>query len=264
MRTDGTRNSLLSQPWSLARTGKVFLNRHAPTWPDARVVVFDTPVDAATARTWMPRGLRLPAAPRATIFVADYPSTSFGVAYRECGVLLHALRRGREVVHCAWMVVDDDTAMILGRELLGFPKKLARIELQEADGRVHAAVVRRGTELLRLEARLGEGLTARKAFPQPIVNVRGNPGFFPQALWQMTVPERFHGGHAAALEVEVRGSAEDPLDRLAIGTREAAGAWLNVDLGAPPPDAGPVPRGVYPVGLVSPLWMARAYPFRVL
>jgi len=31
------------------------------------------------------------------------------------------------------MVVDDDTALILGRELLGFPKKMADIEL-EVDG----------------------------------------------------------------------------------------------------------------------------------
>jgi acetoacetate decarboxylase len=31
------------------------------------------------------------------------------------------------------MVVDDDTALILGREMLGFPKKMADIEL-EVDG----------------------------------------------------------------------------------------------------------------------------------
>jgi acetoacetate decarboxylase len=30
------------------------------------------------------------------------------------------------------MAVDDDTALILGREMLGFPKKMADIELEKS------------------------------------------------------------------------------------------------------------------------------------
>jgi acetoacetate decarboxylase len=261
---DAARAAALAAPWSLARTRRLLLDPHHPTWPDARLIQFDTPVDADAARRLLPRRLRPSAPARATWFVADYPRTSFGVAYRECGLLLHARHRGHAVLHCAWMVVDDDTALILGRELLGFPKKLARIELDAGDARVTASVQRRGVELLRVEATCGAATGPRRAFPSPIVNVRGLPSAAPAVLWRMEVPERFHAGRDAALSVAVRGSGTDPLDLLIAGTHAVDGHWLHVDLGVPPPDAGAVPRGIVPVGLVSPLWLARLLPFRAL
>lgn len=253
---------LLDEPWSLERTRNLLLRADAPTWPDAQILVFDTVVASQTAATWLPPALRASVPAAATIFVADYPTTSFGVAYRECGVLLHATLRGTPVVHCAWMVVDSDTAMILGRELLGFPKKLARIELLADGNRISARVVRRDVELLNIAAELGESLPQTKAFPLPIVNVRGNPDLLPPVLWKMTVPERFHTGRRAHLRVSVGKSPYDPLSQLQLPPA-MDGSCLRVDLGVPPPDAGLIPRGVMPAGIVSPLWFARRFPFTV-
>jgi acetoacetate decarboxylase len=261
---DAERDAALAAPWSLSRTRRLLLAPQRPTWPEARLVQFDTPIDARAARRLLPGALRLAEPARASWFVAEYAQTSFGVAYRECGLLLHARLRRRAVLHCAWMVVDDDSALILGRELLGFPKKLAQIEFTDAGDRVAARVSRRGVELLCVEGRLGADSAPRRAFPLPIVNVRGLPSLAPALLWRMEVPERFHAGRSAALSVAVRGSAHDPLAELVAGACEVEGSWLRVDLGVPPPDAGAMPRGVRPVGLVSPAWLARLLPFRSL
>lgn len=250
-------------PWSLRRTRRLLLPGHGPTWKGARALVFTTEVDGGTARDWLPPALRPTAPARATVFVADYPETTFGVAYREAGVLLHGLLRGREALHCAWMLVDDDTALILGRELLGFPKKLGTISLAFEEGRASASVARRGATLLALSAALdAEGETG-PAFPLPIVNVRGLPGLLPAALWRMDAPQRVLSGRRARILAEVHGADFDPLDRLGIGKREVEGGALVTDIGVPPERPGLLPRGVRPVGLVSPAWLAARYPFRV-
>ena len=252
----------LREPASLARTHGLLLPRGAPVWPGARIAIATVPVAAATARAWLPHALRTVAPARATIFVAEYPSTSFGVAYREAGVLLHAHRFGRELVHCAWMVVDDDRALILGRELLGFPKKLAQIDFALADGLVQARVSRRGTTLVALDGRAPQRAEAQPAFPLPIANVRPCPGVLPAPLLRMRVPERPHAGWTDRFALRVEGSAADPLDRLEIAAGDVDGRTVVSDLGAPPEGAGPIPRGIFPIGLVSPLWIARQLPLR--
>lgn len=253
---------LLREPASLARTHRLLLPRNAPVWPDARIAVATVPVAAATARAWLPRALRAADPARATIFVAEYPSTSFGIAYREAGVLLHARRFGREVVHCAWMVVDDDRALVLGRELLGFPKKLAQIEFALADGRVKARVLRRGTTLVALEGRAPQRTEPQPAFPLPIANVRPGPSFLPALLLRIKVPERPHATWTDRFSIRVEGTAFDPLDPLEIKAGDVDGRIVVSDLGAPPDQAGPLPRGIFPIGLVSPFWIARQLPFR--
>ncbi len=50
------------------------------------------------------------------------------------------------------MPVDDDTAMICGREQFGFPKKMAdRITLDRDGPHVAGSAVRNGVQLLRIE-----------------------------------------------------------------------------------------------------------------
>lgn len=253
----------LLRPWSVDRTRSLMLDPSRPVWRDALVLAFDQPVRPEVARQWLPPAFRLPAQPRALVFVANYPDTSFGIPYRECGVLLHATLRGKPVLHCAWMAVDDDTAMILGRELLGFPKKIAAIELRAADGMVFASVCRRETELLRFTGRLGDALAPQAAFQHPIVNLRGIPGLAPGVLLRMDVPERFRTGQDAVGDVVFGGSPYDPLTDLLSGGSTPA-RLMRVDIGVPPEGAGFIPPGIRPVGLVSPLWLARAYPFRTM
>lgn len=258
--------AILDRPWSIGRTAAWLFDRTRPAWSNARVCAVDVPVDAAAARRWLPPPIT-PAVPAAaTVFVADYPETSFGIRYRECGVLVHGRLHRRPVLHCAWMVVDDDAALTLGRELLGFPKKLATITLEgevAAGARVRALVRRRDVDLIRIEGTIGEALTDAHAFAAPIANVRGLPSALPPVLWRMDVPERMHAARAADVTITIGTTAWDPLGEL-LATTSAPARMCRVDIGVPPPGAGAVPRGIVPVALVSPRWLVERYPFRVL
>lgn len=259
-------------PWSVGRTRDLLLHRAQPGWSGARLVVFTTEVDDTVAREWLPPGLTPSRPARATVFVADYPETTFGVVYREAGVLLHATRFGVDVLHAAWMVVDDDRALVLGRELLGFPKKLAVIdfELDTSTGRCTAAVRRLGAELLTVSAtphwtreRGNDDGGTRVPFQHPIVNVCGLPGPLPAMLLGMRVPQRVREGWGALCDVTTAGSAADPLQLLGIGARRIGGVTMIADIGVPPTGARGLLPPLFPVGLVSPRWLASRYPFRV-
>lgn len=253
----------LDGSWSIERTRRMLLQRRW-TWARADITLADVSVDAEVARRWLPPALALPAAAAATVFVADYPDTAMGFSYREAGVLLHARLRGAPVLHCAWMVVDDDTALILGRELLGFPKKLAAIDLDFAGPSARASVVRRGVEVLALEARIEGAPVDRvgdpRAFPHPIVNVRGVPGAAPSLLVGMAPNERCHESRPMRVAIGSRRSACDPIADLGIAG-EHPGRHLIVDLAHPDaPDATRVPA--WPAAIASPTWLWKAYPFR--
>ena len=115
-------------------------------------------VDNKSASAWLPNWLRILEPARATVFVADYPNgVSVGVdPYREAAVLLH-VRLGRvEGVFNPWMLVDDDAALILGREVLGCPKKMGEISLLLEDSQVKADVERKGMKLIAITGKLGD------------------------------------------------------------------------------------------------------------
>ena len=101
----------------------------------------------------LPRPLRSPSNPLALAFVAHYPQTSFGTVYNEAALFVQAKYRGRLGMYCLSMPVDDDMAMAGGREVFGYPKKMAElISLETVGSKVIGSAVRKGTEILRIEA----------------------------------------------------------------------------------------------------------------
>jgi acetoacetate decarboxylase len=120
-------------------------------WRNATVLCADLAIDHRAAEALLPPGLDPVPEARATVFVAHYPFTTFGTVYSEAAVLIYGTDDLGTYLHCPWMVVDDDSALVLGRELLGFPKLLADITL-DADGTTLAAHVnRKGHDHVRLE-----------------------------------------------------------------------------------------------------------------
>lgn len=100
----------------------------------------------------LPRPLRSPANPLALAFVAHYPKTSFETVYNEAALFVQAEYRGRSGMYCLSMPVDDDMAMVGGREVFGYPKKMAEsISLEKQGSRVIGSAVRKGTEIIRIE-----------------------------------------------------------------------------------------------------------------
>lgn len=208
-------------------------------WDHARMVFCDIPIDPDKIRDWLPFPLRLARPYKATLFIADYPKTTFGCVYKEAAILVHARLFGLfPVLHCPWMVVDCDQAMIWGREMLGYPKKMARITFDEhPDGSFSGTVGRRGHHLMTFEGQV------REALPKPPpgigrmqVNVRGHLGFLPGHLLTVRPSETVHSAHRMDLRVQLHDS---PLDPIGIQSGPAEQATIRTcDVGGglfPPP-----------------------------
>ncbi len=98
---------------------------------------------AADVRGLLPEGLA-PAGDRAlgSVWVADYPTSTLG-PYREFISLIQVMDPGGET---GWFIpyiyVTSDAALAAGREVVGAPKKLARIELVK-EGEVLQGILER-------------------------------------------------------------------------------------------------------------------------
>lgn len=125
----------------------------------------------------LPRPLRPTAEPVGVASVARYPQTNFGVPLNEAALFLQASYRGETGMYCLSMPVDDDTMMVTGREQFGFPKKMAeQITLDRDGGHVVGSVIRKGTEILRLEGEFADEVDlSRSLFGEPAVDPQGRP-----------------------------------------------------------------------------------------
>jgi len=102
----------------------------------------------------LPQPLTPAPEPIALAFVAYYPATNFDVTYYESALFLQALYDGREGNYCLSMPVTDDTAMAAGREILGFPKKIARVHFAADGDRAEGWTERRGVRFMQINATL--------------------------------------------------------------------------------------------------------------
>lgn len=223
---------------------------------DAHYLVAEVAVDARAARRWLPRCLRVAEPATASIFTAWFPHTTFGSVYREAGILLHAVHRGARAVFSPWMIVDDDVALVAGRELLGYPKKMGEIDFAIDGDRVRGVARRRGVELVRMDAALGD----RLASPPPMLgrphrNVRASMGIAVPTIVAFTPKEEVVEVRRAEIALAVGGSERDPLAELGFGEVRAA-RLHRVNLGGRRPPL--------PVGIASPLWFARQWLLRTL
>ncbi|MGE5612727.1 MAG: acetoacetate decarboxylase family protein [Bacillota bacterium] len=215
---------------------------------NAQLLSVTLEVDPAKMRTFMPAGLRLAEPYRADLFTAWFPETSFGNGYLAAGLLVHVRTRTGVGVHCPWLVADDDDALILGREVAGYPTKLATITWESDGEQVTAAAARRGSPLLSMNARIREQLPAAPFLGRPHRNVGPFLGLLVPAVFGFAPRETVREVHAVDLDFEMRGSDRDPIDRMGLG--EVVGARLHrVDLTAsmvPPLPLRPVPPTYVP------------------
>lgn len=255
----------LRDPWSTARSAEIFgSNDPGPVWPKAEMVTFNAEVDPATAKLWLPPPLEAPARATAMVFLARYPMTKLGFGYNEAAVFLHGTHAGKPYMHCTWMVVDDDTALILGRDMLGFPKKMAVI-----DANVHGAspggrVERKGMPVLEVfgsnVTSIDPALAEQAGAPIPVVNVLGGVRGG-ATLVERTEAIGRHWAKAVDLEISFGQSDLDPLYRLGMASKQK-GVVTVVDLGVPGGEGEPAADSL--TGTTVPAdWMTKAYPFRV-
>lgn len=82
--------------------------------------------------------------PLVSVFIANYPKTSFAPSYKEAGLFILAECDGIIGKYCLSMPITNGMAMSMGREVCGLPKKMANIELEVKDGKITGEISRNG------------------------------------------------------------------------------------------------------------------------
>ena len=122
---------------------------------NAEMLIANFKTDPVIAREILPKPLIFSSDNMATVFVAKYPETNFGCVYNEGALFLNCEYKGERGFYCLSMPVDDDMALIGGREQYGYPKKMAQsITLEKKGEVVVGQVIRKNTEILKIECHL--------------------------------------------------------------------------------------------------------------
>ena len=224
-------------------------------WENARFILADVPLKLDEARKILPMGLKPAFPPAATLFIVNYTKCGFTVPYKEAAALIHVKTCLGKGLHCCWMVVDDDTALIYGRELLGYPKKAAEIAFVENDEGISASVTRRGVKVLSMAGTRGEA----QAAPAPVFdfktfNVGGMGQMFAiNLMWLIRPVEVIHESYDAEVSVSLEDSELDPLARF-LEPSPARGRFAASDiLGS---------RYLCPAGIAGPKWFGNTFNMR--
>lgn len=224
-------------------------------WVDNRFILADVPLNKKRIKRILPAGMWLTGECKATLFIVDYKQPNFTAPYKEAGLLVHIRTLFGKGLHCCWMAVDDDTAMIYGRELLGYPKKMADISYRDLAGQISADVFRRGTRVLKMEGKTGK----RQVDPSPVIGCKifnaSGPGqmMYVQPVWLSRPKEVIHESYSADVTIELESSECDPLSYLIEGPAYN-GRYVVTDI--------PGARYVFPVGMTGPLWLKNTYNMR--
>ncbi|WP_265446254.1 acetoacetate decarboxylase family protein [Flexivirga meconopsidis] len=223
---------------------------------DAHYLAATVKVDPVKMQPWLPPGIRLAEPARADLFCAWFPECTYGSVYHEAGLFVHIKTLRGTGIHCPWMILDDDVPLILGRELLGYPKKLGEIDWSIEGDRIESHARRRGAPLLDLVGTLGEEIADAPPFlGRPHRNVSGLIGAALPRVLAFTPGEHPISTRRVDLDLKVQGSDRDPLHLMGLG--DLVDARLHrVDLtaGSPP----------IPVRPLSPLFPALHLTPRVL
>lgn len=225
-------------------------------WDHAHFILADVPIDYDAVKRILPVGMWPVQPAAATVFIADYADVAFPLfPYHEAGLLVHVrtlLGTGR---HCCWMLVDDDTALILGREMLGYPKKIGKFEFIVQDGNVKAAVARRGVRIMELEGKRGSPVDPRPAvFDLKTYHVGAMGQFLSlNPVWLFRPKEVIHEYYSAEVKLSLNDSDFDPIKRLAAG-EPYNGRIVIMDI--------PGDGYMLPVGLAGPVWFGRTFNMR--
>jgi acetoacetate decarboxylase len=102
----------------------------------------------------LPPPLKPVSRPIAFVFIVDYPSTNQGLPYHEGALILRCKFNEEMGNYYLAMPVTDDRAMIGGREIFGFPKKIANVHLERNDKEVYAYSERLGVKNIEIRVKL--------------------------------------------------------------------------------------------------------------
>jgi acetoacetate decarboxylase len=173
---------------------------------DARMlgVMFSTRPEVS--QKLLPPPLEQADLPGGLIFIAEYPKTNLGPGYREAALFMRCKYQGEAGSYCLSMPIDNEARMHNGRDVFGFPKKLADIHLRRAGQEVHGWVERDGIRFVEIHAQV----SGRIPELPPI-----GPTFLFKAMPRIDLTPGFdgpvlHASEIGSAELTLRPSERDP------------------------------------------------------
>lgn len=115
-------------------------------------VMFGSPADVT--ESLLPPPLTQADMPGGLIFIAEYPETNLGPGYRESALFIRCKYKGQPGAYCISMPIDNEARMHNGRDIFGFPKKMADIHFERDNNRIHGWVERQGLRFVEIEGEL--------------------------------------------------------------------------------------------------------------
>ncbi|MFH2128796.1 MAG: acetoacetate decarboxylase family protein [bacterium] len=112
-----------------------------------------------TVARLLPPPLQPADTPSGLIFIAEYPETNLGPGYREAALFLSCTYQAEKGSYCLSMPIDSEESRLFnGRDIFGFPKKMADIHLERTGTAVTGWVERHGIRFVEVRAELTDSL----------------------------------------------------------------------------------------------------------
>ena len=131
-------------------------------YPKAELATVLFSVNRESIETIVPEPLKLSKSPIVMAFVAWYPETTIG-PYHEAATFIQAsLKTETKKVdgfYCNSMFVDSDIALGAGREIWGYPKKLAEMSVKKEGNKVIGLLRRKNINVMKITVELQNPLT---------------------------------------------------------------------------------------------------------
>ena len=149
--------------FSMPASGPLYKAAPEWFWKDVDVVVVDYLTDAKSAAAFLPENMttfpipELPGYSAVKQVWARYRDSSFG-PYNEFFIVIPALHQGQVSLYNPLIYVDRDSAMAGGREIGGWPKKIADIRLERSGNEFRLSFSRNGQQLVSAEMQVGSKL----------------------------------------------------------------------------------------------------------
>lgn len=110
-------------------------------------------------RNVLPKPLEVGDLLSASAYIAEFKGSSFCPPYNEAAIFISAKFDDESGYHCLSMPVTNDIAMLGGREIYGYPKKMAeKIEITREGNRISGTCIRRGVPIISIVGELATPL----------------------------------------------------------------------------------------------------------
>ena len=121
-------------------------------FPGAKMIGLLYQTEPAIIEKLLPPPLEPAEEPWALTYIASFPDTNLGPGYREGALFIRCQYRGEIGNYCLSMPLEaPEDRMLNGRDIYGFPKKLARVHYSEEGGIAEGWIERQGVRFASLK-----------------------------------------------------------------------------------------------------------------